>query len=68
MTASGKGSPKNDYGLQGHVGSIGRRCIICGNRWDAPHPNDVNTMFCPDCLKTLKTRIEKDKEYQDKTV
>lgn len=36
---------KTEMLIQGSVGTIGRRCIVCGTRWDAKHPNDVNTLL-----------------------
>lgn len=48
---------KTEMLIQGHVGTIGRRCIVCGARWDAKHPNDLNTLFCPECLMLLKNVI-----------
>ena len=46
--------------IQGAVGTIRRRCIICGERWDAGHPNDPNTLFCPECLEHLKAIMSKE--------
>lgn len=52
---------KTEMLIQGHVGTIGRRCIVCGQRWDAKHPNDPNTLFCPDCLYWLTKVIDKER-------
>ena len=52
---------KNEI-IQGAVGSIRRRCIICGERWDAGHPNDPNTLFCPECLEKLKLMLKEKSE------
>lgn len=49
---------KTEMLIQGSVGTIGRRCIICDARWDAKHPNDVNTLFCPECLEVLQRLIK----------
>ena len=46
--------------IQGDVGTIRRRCIICGERWDAGHPNDPNTLFCPECLEKLKLMLKEE--------
>ena len=43
---------------QGNVGTIRRKCLICGERWDASHPNDPNTLFCPMCEQALRELIE----------
>lgn len=47
---------------QGNVGSIRRRCLVCGERWDAKHPNDPNTMFCPECEEILRAMINERRE------
>lgn len=39
--------------IQGAVGTIGRRCVLCGKRWDAKHPNDPN-IFCERCTEKLR--------------
>lgn len=53
---------KTDLLAQGAVGTIRRRCLICGARWDAKHPNDLNTLFCPECLEPLIKVIEREKK------
>lgn len=53
-----------DLTARGTVGFIRRKCLVCGERWDAPHPNDPNTLFCPDCTKLLRIAINKAKEAE----